>query len=97
MVPADLGSEGTLWTWTIQSFMPKTPYSTDETPETFMPYGVGYVELACGLKVESRLRENTPDKLQIGMPMKLEIIPMRKDDEGTNLVTFQFCSAEELA
>lgn len=97
MVPADLGSEGTLWTWTIQSFMPKTPYNTDETPETFSPYGVGYVELACGLKVESRLRENTPDNLKIGMPMKLEIIPMRKDDEGADLVTFQFCSAEELA
>jgi hypothetical protein len=29
--------------------------------------------------------------------MKLEIIPMRKDDEGADLVTFQFCSAEELA
>ena len=97
MVPTDLGSEGTLWTWTIQSFMPKTPYNTDETPETFSPYGVGYVELACGLKVESRLRENTPDNLKIGMPMKLEIIPMRKDDEGADLVTFQFCSAEELA
>jgi uncharacterized OB-fold protein len=97
MVPADLGSEGTLWTWTIQSFMPKTPYNTDETPETFSSYGVGYVELACGLKVESRLRENTPDNLKIGMPMKLEIIPMRKDDEGADLVTFQFCSAEELA
>ena len=97
MIPADLGSEGTLWTWTIQSFMPKTPYHTDETPETFSPYGVGYVELACGLKVESRLRENTPDNLKIGMPMKLEVIPMRKDDEGADLVTFQFCSAEELA
>ena len=97
MVPADLGSEGNLWTWTIQSFMPKTPYNTDETPETFSPYGVGYVELTCGLKVESRLRENTPDNLKIGMPMKLEIIPVRKDDEGADLVTFQFCSAEELA
>ena len=97
MAPADLGSEGTLWTWTIQSFMPKTPYHTDETPETFAPYGVGYVELASGRKVGSRLRENTPDKLQIGMPMKLEIIPMRKDDDGADLVTFQFCSAEELA
>jgi uncharacterized OB-fold protein len=47
--------------------------------------------------VESRLRENTPDDLKIGMPMKLEIIPMRKDDEGADLVTFQFRSAEELA
>ena len=95
MVPADLGREGTLWTWTIQSFMPKTPDYTDETPETFKPYGVGYVELACGLKVESRLRENTPEQLKIGMPMKLEIVTVRKDDEGADLLTFQFFAAEE--
>ena len=92
---AELGSTGTLWTWTIQSFMPKTPYHTDETPETFRPYGVGYVELPCGLKVESRLRENTPDQLRIGMPMNLEIVTVRKDGEGDDLVTFQFCAAEE--
>ena len=95
MTSADLGSEGTLWTWTVQSFMPKTPYHTDETPETFRPYGVGYVELACGLRVESRLKENTPDELKIGMPMKLEIITVRKDDGGSDLLTFQFCAAEE--
>ena len=95
MASADLGSEGTLWTWTVQSFMPKTPYHTDETPETFRPYGVGYVELACGLKVESRLKENTPDELKIGMPMKLEVITVRNDDEGSDLLTFQFCAAEE--
>ncbi len=95
MADVDLGNEGRLWTWTIQSFMPKTPYHTDETPETFRPYGVGYIELACGLKVESRLRENKADQLEIGMPMRLEIITVRKDDEGAELLTFQFCAAEE--
>ena len=95
MASADLGNQGTLWTWTVQSFMPKTPYHTDETPETFRPYGVGYVELACGLKVESRLKENTPEELKIGMRMKLEIVTVRKDEEGADLVTFQFCTAEE--
>ena len=74
--------------------MPKSPYLTDETPETFRPYGVGYVELPCGLKVESRLRENSPDSLAIGLDMKLEIIPVRRNDEGTQLMTFQFCAAE---
>ena len=95
MTAADLGSEGVLWTWTIQSFMPKTPYHTDETPKTFRPYGVGYIELACGLKVESRLRENQAEQLKIGMPMKLEIITVRKNEEGSDLLTFQFCAAEE--
>ena len=59
------------------------------------PTGVGYVELACGLKVESRLRENKPEQLTIGMPMKMEMITVRKDEAGTELLTFQFCAAEE--
>ena len=41
----ELPRRGTLWTWTIQRFMPKSPYHSNETPETFRPYGVGYVEL----------------------------------------------------
>lgn len=86
----NMGREGLLWTWTIQSFMPKAPYHTDETPETFTPYGVGYVELANGLRVESRLRENTPSSLSIGMAMELEIIPVRKAEDGSQFVTFQF-------
>ena len=47
------------------------------------------------LKVESRLRENTPEQLAIGMPMKMEMITVRKDEEGTELLTFQFRAAEE--
>ena len=89
-----MGREGVLWTWTIQSFMPKDPYHTDETPETFVPYGVGYVELTNGLRVESRLRENTPDTLRIGMSMQLEIIPVRTTEDGAQLVTFQFRARE---
>ena len=76
--------------------MPKAPYFTDETPESFRPYGVGYVELACGLKVESRLHENSADALQIGLPMNLEIVPVRQDGKGAQLMTFQFRSAEAL-
>lgn len=92
----ELGNSGTLWTWTIQSFMPKAPYLTDETSENFRPYGVGYVELACGIKVESRLHENSPDALRIGLPMNLDIVPVRLDGEGNQLMTFQFRSAEAL-
>jgi len=91
-----LGNAGKLWTWTIQSFMPKAPYLTDETPETFRPYGVGYVELACGIKVESRLHENSANSLRIGLPMELEIVPVRIDENGSQLMTFQFRSAEAL-
>ena len=46
-------AQGTLWTWTVQGFRPKSPpyEGTDE----FVPYPVGYVELAGEAKVESLL------------------------------------------
>ena len=45
VVVEELPRQGTLWTWTVQQFMPKEPYNSGETMETFKPYGVGYVEL----------------------------------------------------
>lgn len=90
-----IGNTGTLWTWTIQGFMPKSPYNSDETPETFRPYGVGYVEMPGGVRVEARLIENDRQSLRIGMPMDLKIIPFRNDEDGTELMTFVFRSAEE--
>lgn len=86
----ELGDHGTLWTWTVQRFMPKTPYHTDETPASFQPFGVGYVEMPGGVRVESRLLENDPAKLRIGMPMQLEIVPLRHDETGNAVVNFAF-------
>lgn len=91
----ELGDQGILWTWTIQTFMPKEPYRSDETPETFRPYGVGYVEMPSGVRVEARLQANSPDQLKIGMPMQLDIIPFRTDENGDQKMTFSFSAAEE--
>ena len=74
----ELGDRGSLWTWTIQNFLPKSPYVSDETVETFKPYGVGYVEMPAGIRIESRLLISDPNKLQIGMPMKLVIEKLRQ-------------------
>lgn len=69
-----LARRGTLWSWTIQGFAPKSPpYAGD--PDTFEPYGVGYVELEGEVRVEARLTEADPDRLLIGMPMELTLIP----------------------
>ena len=43
--PFELGSHGELWSWTVQRIMPKSPYATGETPDTFRPFGLGYIEL----------------------------------------------------
>ena len=69
-----LGRRGTLWTWTIQCFPPKSPpYAGDA--EEFEPYGVGYVELPGEVRVEARLTEADPARLRIGMPMELVLVP----------------------
>jgi len=69
-----LARRGTLWTWTIQCFAPKSPPYAG-TGEDFMPYGVGYVELPGELRVEARLTESDPERLHIGMPMELVLVP----------------------
>ena len=86
----ELPGRGTLWTWTIQQFMPKTPYRSNETAQTFRPYGVGYVELPGGVRVEGRLTENDPQKLTIGMPMEVVFEPYRTEDNGDEVISFFF-------
>ncbi|MEM9255024.1 MAG: Zn-ribbon domain-containing OB-fold protein [Pseudomonadota bacterium] len=86
----ELPRRGTLWTWTVQRFMPKTPYNSGETPETFKPYGVGYVELDGCVRVEGRLTECDPDNLRIGMDMEVVFDTFRVDDNGDEVVSFYF-------
>ena len=73
----ELEPRGTLWTWTVQGFPPKSPpYLGSDDPPTFQPFGVGYVELPGQVKVEARLTESDPDKLSIGMEMELVVVPL---------------------
>ena len=83
-----LSHRGKLWTWTIQRFAPPPPYSGDRGH--FAPYGVGYVEMPEGVRVEGRLTTSDPDRLAIGMDMELVVVPFRTDDEGNEVVTFAF-------
>lgn len=86
----ELGGEGVLWSWTIQGFLPKSPYNSGETEADFRPYGVGYVEMPCGMKVESRLTVADPQALRIGMAVELTLVPYGSDAQGQPLFTFAF-------
>ncbi len=83
-----LSRTGTLWTWTIQGFRPKSP--PYEGPADFEPYPVGYVELPGEVKVESLLVEVAPEQLRIGMEMELAIVPFTSSVTDDPLVTFAF-------
>jgi uncharacterized OB-fold protein len=64
----DLSGTGTLWTWTVQRYAPKSPpYAVPEGG--FRPFVVGYVELPEGVRVLAVLDDMDPEDAVIGMPV----------------------------
>lgn len=86
-----LAAEGTLWTYTVQGFQPKAPY---DGHADFAPYGVGYVDLAGEVLVESRLTVHEADQLAIGDRMMLVLEHYGDDASGDPLTTFAFAPVE---
>jgi uncharacterized protein len=64
-----LKRQGTVWSFTIQRFRPKSPPYVG--PEAFQPYPVAYVELPGEVIVESRLTNIALDGVTIGMAVEL--------------------------
>jgi uncharacterized OB-fold protein len=83
-----LSRRGRLWAWTTQEFPPPSPPYAGPIGAAFVPYGVGYVELADEVRVETRLTEM--QGLRTGMEMELVLVPFRTDDDGNEVVTFAF-------
>jgi uncharacterized OB-fold protein len=82
---------GTLWTFTTQEFVPKSPpYARQETEETFRPFAVGYVEFPGQARVEGRIDTADLDSLAIGMEMEVVVVPFMEDDDGNEVVTYAF-------
>jgi uncharacterized OB-fold protein len=70
---ADLGvtlpAEGTLWTWTVQRFAPKSPPYVPPA-DGFRPFALGYVELDGGPRVAAVL--DVAGDIHIGMRLRVE-------------------------
>jgi uncharacterized OB-fold protein len=86
--PVELPSRGSLWSYTVQRFPPKSPPYGGEQP--FQPFAVGYIELQGALIVESRLTEVDFTALRVGLPMELTTAPLRHDSDGTVVLTYAF-------
>jgi uncharacterized OB-fold protein len=91
----ELATRGTLWSWTVQGFPPKSPPYLGPTGDDFRPYGVGYIELPDQVRVEARLTEARPERLRIGMEMDLVIDSLGVDEEGNELITYAFAPVQE--
>lgn len=67
--PIALSPRGTLWSYTIQRFRPKSPPYAG--PEDFTPWALGYVELPGEVIVQARLVDVAFDAIRIGMDLVL--------------------------
>ena len=83
-----LKRDGTIWSWTIQRFPPKSPPYAG--PEPFEPFALGYVELADEVIVESRLVDIDFDALACGLPVTLTTLPFAAAPDGATLTTYAF-------
>jgi uncharacterized OB-fold protein len=85
-----LPRRGTLVAWTTQAFVPVLPWAGDETGASFVPFGVGLVQLGDVVRVEARLTEHDPAKLEFGMDVELTFVPFYTDENGDEVLTFAF-------
>ncbi|MDP2086902.1 MAG: OB-fold domain-containing protein [Gemmobacter sp.] len=83
---------GTLWSFTVQRFRPKSPPYAG--PAAFEPYAVGYVDLG-PLIIESRLTGAPPESFCIGMALRL--VPLVLDLTGPvrRVTTYAFAPVGE--
>ncbi|CAN5423349.1 hypothetical protein BH09ACT8_BH09ACT8_34470 [soil metagenome] len=85
----ELSTEGTLFTFTTQEFVPPLPYKGDRSPEKFRPYVVGFIELSEGVLIETLIVGKPADELRIGEQMVSTTTTLTTVD-GQSLVTFAF-------
>jgi uncharacterized OB-fold protein len=83
----ELPAHGGLWSFTIQRFAPKSP--PYRRMEPFVPFAVGYVELAGALIVESPLTQVAFEDLHVGLAMELTTIDCGRD-AGEIVQSFAF-------
>ncbi len=87
----ELKTEGTLWSFTVQRFRPKSPpYAGPDDEHSFKPYALGYVELPGEVIVESRIATDNFAALRVGQPMRLVTQAFGHDADGAEIVTFAF-------
>lgn len=82
--PVPLRREGTLWSYTVQRFRPKTPPYAG--PEAFSPWVVAYVELPGETIVEARLVDVAFEEVKIGMALRLVQVPLDPDAGDSVLI-----------
>jgi uncharacterized protein len=66
-----LSGRGTLWTWTVQRYAPKSPPYVPP-PDGFRPFAVAYVELPEQVRIAAVLDTADLNSIRIGAPVRIE-------------------------
>ncbi len=86
MQEAAFGPRGTLWSYTVQHYPPPPPAKYDEP---YVPYALGLVDLAEGLRVLARISTATPDDLKVGAQVELVLETLYSDQDGNDVITWK--------
>lgn len=91
-----LSQRGSLWSWTVQRFRPKSPPYLGADQDQFRPFFVGYVAFPEGIIVEGRIDATVDvDELRIGMPMDTTVVPILTDEDGKGVHALAFRLANQ--
>ena len=84
---AAFGPRGTLWSCAMQDYPPPAPARYDEP---YVPYALGVVDLAEGLRVLGRISTDDPKRMRVGMDVELILDTLCHDQDGNEVVTWKF-------
>jgi uncharacterized OB-fold protein len=84
---ASFGPTGKIWSCARQDYEPPAPVQYDKP---FEPYAMAVVDLDDGLRVLGRIATDDPHSVAPDMNVKLVVEPLAHDDDGNELVSWQF-------
>lgn len=76
-----LSREGTLYSYTVIRSAP---------PGFTAPYAVGYIDLLEGVRLFAQIVTDRFEDLAIGMPLELIVGPLRRSDDGIDIIGYKF-------
>ncbi len=88
----ELSPTGVLYSWTFIK-MPRMGVLEEAADGG---HGVGQIDLPEGVRIQARIAGRMGD-WRIGMPMRLAVLPLAKDEKGNELCSFQFVPVEEVS
>lgn len=82
-----LSTRGKLRSYTWHYYQPPAPF---RSPDPFVPYGIGLVELPEGIRVFGIMTGCELKDLRTGMDMELVVEKLYNDEEGNECLTWKF-------